>query len=114
MQGIADYEHTLAQSYYDGLKHIPGVRVWGCDFSSRSRAPTVSITLDQQSAAAAATALAACGVCVWDGHFYAQRALQVLGLEARGGLLRTGVSMYNTPDDIQALLAGLELCRRGS
>jgi len=32
----------------------------------------------------------------------------VLGLADRGGLLRTGVSMYTTQRDIGRLLAGLE------
>jgi len=32
----------------------------------------------------------------------------VLGLAERGGLLRTGVSMYNTRDELNRLLAALE------
>jgi len=32
----------------------------------------------------------------------------VLGLTERGGLLRTGVSMYSTRDDLERLLAGIE------
>jgi selenocysteine lyase/cysteine desulfurase len=47
------------------------------------------------------------GICVWDGHFYAARAVQVLGLNDRGGLLRTGVSMYSSREDIERLLAGI-------
>jgi selenocysteine lyase/cysteine desulfurase len=31
----------------------------------------------------------------------------VLGLTARGGLVRTGISMYTTADDVDRLLAGL-------
>jgi selenocysteine lyase/cysteine desulfurase len=72
------------------------------------RAPTVSITLDKITAAAAATALGDQGVCVWDGDFYAARTVQVLGLAERGGLLRTGISMYNTRDELSRLLTGLE------
>jgi len=108
MSGISAYEHELAKFYYDAVRRIPGVRVWGPDFATRSRAPTVSITLDKATAAEAAAALGARGVCVWDGDFYAARAVQVLGLADRGGLLRTGVSMYSTRDDLNRLLAGLE------
>lgn len=64
--------------------------------ATRSRAPTVSITLDKATAAKAAAALGARGICVWDGDFYAARAVEVLGLAKRGGLLRAGVSMYST------------------
>ncbi len=107
MAGIAAYEHGLAARYHDAVARLPGVRVWGPDFSSPARAPTVSITLEKHTAAEAAAALGADGVCVWDGHFYAARAVEVLGLAGRGGLLRTGVSMYSTEADIERLLAGL-------
>ena len=107
MTGISAYEHELAKFYYDAVRQIPGVRVWGPDFSGRARAPTVSITLDHATAADAATALGKQGICVWDGDFYAARAVQVLGLAERGGLLRTGISMYSTRDDLSRLLGGL-------
>jgi cysteine desulfurase family protein (TIGR01976 family) len=107
MTGISAYEHQLAQSYHDAVRDIAGVRVWGPDFSRGQRAPTVSITLDHHTAAEAARALGEEGICVWDGHFYAARAVEILGLAARGGLLRTGVSMYSTPEDLDRLLAGI-------
>ena len=109
MTHISAYEHELAKYYHDAVRRIPGVRVWGPDFAvGRARAPTVSITLDKVTAAAAATALGNQGVCVWDGDFYATRAVQVLGLAERGGLLRTGISMYSTRDELNRLLTGLE------
>ncbi|HEY2676019.1 MAG TPA: cysteine desulfurase-like protein [Steroidobacteraceae bacterium] len=108
MTGISAYEHGLAKDYHDAVRAIPGVEVWGPDFSNRARAPTVSVTLKRMSAAEAASALGAQGICVWDGHFYAARAVEVLGLAERGGLLRTGVSMYSTRDDLQRLLAAIE------
>jgi cysteine desulfurase family protein (TIGR01976 family) len=108
MESISAYEHDLAKFYYEAVKRISGVEVWGPDFSSRSRAPTVSITLNKASAAEAAAALASRGICVWDGHFYAARALQILNLTERGGLLRTGVSLYTPREDLQRLIAGIE------
>ena len=108
MTSIAAYEHGLAKTYHEAVRRLPGVRVWGPDFSAGARAPTVSITLDQYAADAAAAFLGAEGICVWDGHFYAARAVEVLGLADRGGLLRTGVSLYSTTEDIRRLLAGLE------
>jgi cysteine desulfurase family protein (TIGR01976 family) len=108
MTGISAYEHRLAGMYYDGVRRIRGVHVWGSDFASRARAPTVSITLDKHTAAEAAAALGKQGLCVWDGDFYAARPVEVLGLEERGGLLRTGISMYTTEADIRRLLAAIE------
>jgi cysteine desulfurase family protein (TIGR01976 family) len=107
MTGISAYEHGLARFYHDQVSRLPGVRVWGPDFSTRARAPTVSITLQGHTAAEAATALGGEGVCVWDGHFYAARAVELLGLAERGGLLRTGISMYTSQQDIHRLLDGL-------
>jgi cysteine desulfurase family protein (TIGR01976 family) len=107
MAGISAYEHGLARFYYDAVRALPGVRAWGPDFSTRARAPTVSITLDTVTAGEAAEALGKEGICVWDGNFYAARAVDVLGLTERGGLLRTGVSMYSSREDLERLLAGL-------
>ena len=107
MAGIAAYEHGLARLYHDEVRRLPGVRVWGPDFSARSRAPTVSITLERHTAAQAASALGDRGVCVWDGNFYAARAVEVLGLAERGGLLRTGISMYTSENDVRRLLDGI-------
>ena len=107
MSSIAAYEHELAKGYFEAVRRIPGVRVWGPDFSRRARAPTVSITLDSMTASQAAAALGAQGICVWDGNFYAARAVELLGLEQRGGLLRTGFSLYSTEAESQLLLAAL-------
>jgi cysteine desulfurase family protein (TIGR01976 family) len=108
MHGISVYEHGLAKLYHDAVRNLPGVRVWGPDFLVGARAPTVSITLENHTAADAATALGAQGICVWDGHFYAARAVELLGLADRGGLLRTGISMYSTELDVRRLLEGIE------
>lgn len=107
MTGIAAYEHGLAKFFHDSVRDLRGVQVWGPDFSRPARAPTVSITLDKASAAQAATALGKEGICVWDGDFYAARAAEVLGVRDRGGVLRTGVSMYSSREDLQRLLTGL-------
>jgi cysteine desulfurase family protein (TIGR01976 family) len=107
MTGISAYEHGLAKFYHDAVRALPGVQVWGPDFSERDRAPTVSITLAKTSAGDAAAALGKEGICVWDGNFYAACAVEVLGLNRSGGLLRTGVSMYSAREDLERLLAGI-------
>jgi cysteine desulfurase family protein (TIGR01976 family) len=107
MTGIAAYEHSLAGYFLAAAAALPGVRVWGPDFSARARAPTVSITLAGRTPAEAASHLGERGICVWDGNFYAARAAEILGLAERGGLLRTGVSLYSTRDELDRLLAGL-------
>ncbi len=109
MTHISAYEHELAKFYHDAVRAIPGVKVWGPDFADgRPRAPTVSITMKKSTAAEAAVALGKQDICVWDGDFYAARPVQVLGLAEGGGLLRTGISMYNTREELNRLLAGIE------
>jgi cysteine desulfurase family protein (TIGR01976 family) len=108
MTSISAYEHALARTYHEGLQRIAGIKIWGPGFDSRARAPTVSITLERHTAAAAAAALGEQGICVWDGDFYAARPVEVLGLAERGGLLRTGVSMYSSAAEIRRLLDAIE------
>jgi cysteine desulfurase family protein (TIGR01976 family) len=107
MSGICAYEHELANGYFEAVRRIPGVRVWGPDFSKPKRAPTVSITLESVAASQAAATLGAQGIYVWDGNFYAARAVELLGLEERGGLLRSGFSLYSTQAESQRLLAAI-------
>jgi cysteine desulfurase family protein (TIGR01976 family) len=107
MTGIAAYEHALAADYHRRVAELPGVRLYGPGCDDRARAPTVSITLDGRTAGEIAAKLDERGVCVWDGDFYAVRAVEVLGLAERGGLLRTGFSLYNTHEEVDRLLAAL-------
>jgi len=107
MHGIAAYEHEVGAYYHEQVRQIPGVTVWGPDFAAGIRAPTISITVDGITAAEAATRLGDQGIQVWDGDFYAARAVEVLGLAPGGGVLRTGVVMYNTREEIDRLLQGL-------
>jgi len=58
-------------------------------------------------AAEAARRLGEEGVLVWDGDFYAPRPVEALGLVARGGLLRTGISLYNTRSEVARLVDGV-------
>jgi cysteine desulfurase family protein (TIGR01976 family) len=107
VSAIAAHEHGLARRYDEEVRRIPGVTRWGVGFDDAPRAPTVSITIDGVAAEAAARRLGEAGVLVWDGHFYAVRPVEVLGLVERGGLLRTGFSMYNTSEEVDRLLAGV-------
>ena len=111
MAGIAIYEHGLAKRYYEEVARIPGVRVVGPDFDGH-RVPTVSIAIEGLEPQEAARQLGEKGICVWDGDFYAARAIEVLGLKERGGVLRIGISMYNTDEEVDRLLEGIRNLRK--
>jgi cysteine desulfurase family protein (TIGR01976 family) len=108
MEEISAYEHALARTYYQGVAAIPGVKVWGPGFDAGRRAPTVSITLDGVHPRWMARRLAERGIAVWNGHFYALRPIEVLGLGEKRGVIRVGISMYNTRNEIERLLEALE------
>ncbi len=114
MAGISAWEHGLAARYHAGVSAIPGVTAWGPGFEDAHRAPTVSITIDGVHPADAARRLGERGVLVWDGHFYALRVVEVLDLAERGGLLRAGMSMYTTPEEVDRLLEGVEAIARSA
>ncbi len=108
MSSIAQWEHSLARRYEAGLRELPGVRIWGPPVArTERRAPTVSITVEGVDSGDVAERLGESGLQVWDGHFYAARAVEVLGLADRGGLVRTGFSLYNDPDEVDRLVAAL-------
>lgn len=104
MTGLAAREHGLARAYHEAIRSLPGVTAWGPDFSSPRRAPTVSITVDGTPAAELARRLGEQGILTWDGHFYAARAVEVLGLAERGGLLRSGMALYTLEEDVARLI----------
>ncbi len=107
MGAIARYEHELARYYHDGLETIAGLTRWGPAFDAAPRAPTGSVTLERGTPEEAAAELGRTGLQLWHGHFYALRVMECLGVAA-GGMLRAGISMYNTRAEIDRLLEGLE------
>jgi cysteine desulfurase family protein (TIGR01976 family) len=105
---IHEHEYRLASKIADGLKAIPGVTIYGPSFESTMRAPTISFTIDGLTAEEVCKQLAAKGICAWDGHFYAIRAIEVLGLLEKGGVTRVGVLLYNTTEEVRRLVKGVQ------
>jgi cysteine desulfurase family protein (TIGR01976 family) len=108
LASIGAHEQALARSYYEQVQELPGVRVHGPGFAAGRRAPTVSITVEGKTAKEVAHGLAEQGIAVWDGDFYARRAMEILGLDKGGGVVRTGISMYNTAAEVERLVQGLK------
>jgi len=104
MSLLAEYEHGLASALFDGLSVIRGVNVRGQSFASRKRAPTIAFTLEGKRPEEVCKKLAEKGICCWDGHFYAIRPMEVLGLLDQGGVTRVGISLYNTEEELSRLL----------
>ncbi len=109
MTAIRAYELDLYRHLARGLEAIPGIRIHGITdpASFERRTPTAAITISGVTPQAAAAALGADGIAVWDGDFYATSLIERLGL-APDGVLRIGLTHYNTTDEVDRLLAGLE------
>ena len=105
---IQVHERDLALYLYDELKNISGVRIIGPTFKDGLRAPTVSFVHEKYTAAEVCKKLADRGIAAWDGHFYALKAIEVLGLFEKGGVTRIGISMYNSRADVAFLVNAIQ------
>lgn len=105
---IHEHEFSLAREIHNGLKKIRGVTIYGPSFDSALRTPTVSFTVDGLTAEEVCKELADKGICAWDGHFYAIRAIEVLGLLGKGGVTRVGTLLYNTQGEVRRFLKEIQ------
>jgi len=104
------YERSLVTRLIDGLLAVPGLRFFGITEPKRfeERCSTVSFRLAKGTPTDAATFLGDRGIFTWDGNFYALNLTERLGVEKLGGVLRVGLVHYNTAEEVDRLLAGLD------
>ena len=100
MERISRYEYDLYHQLYHGLSEIKGLQIIGPPPDAVWHTPTISFTLEGHTAVEVCQFLATNSICAWDGHFYAKRAIQVLGLLDRGGVTRLGVNMYTSKEEV--------------
>lgn len=103
---IGNYERQLAARLLAGLSELRGVQLFGIKEPARlaDRVPTFGIRHARLKPEALAEWLAARGIFVWHGNFYALPLTEALGLEPEG-LVRIGLLHYNTIGEIDRLLA---------
>jgi cysteine desulfurase family protein (TIGR01976 family) len=111
----AAYHSTVAHEtgiiwrLIEGLKNIPGARVYGITDPQRSaeRCSTLSLRIGNHHPTAIASFLGERGIFTWDGNYYALNLSERLGVESQGGMLRIGLVHYNTAEEVDRLLAAL-------
>lgn len=106
MEAIEAMEAPLFARLLEGVREIPGARVFGPP-AGHPRTPTLAFTLEGSSPADIARSLAAEGIFVWDGDFYASTVIDGLGLRESGGVVRVGLAPYNTAEEVERLLEAL-------
>jgi cysteine desulfurase family protein (TIGR01976 family) len=109
MAAIEAYELELNHSLLEGLGSIPGLHIHGITspHSLKRRVPTFSFTRQGAAPQSIAEALDREGINAWNGNFYALSVTERLGLEEKGGLLRIGLTHYNTQAEIDRLVTAL-------
>ena len=105
MTALRAYEFELSRLLLSELGQVPGLRLYGQADPRKldQRVPTFSFTLEGRHPRLVAEALAAQGIYVWDGNYYALAVTERLGLEAGGGMVRVGAVHYNTLDEVARL-----------
>ena len=102
-EAIRAHERALGQRFLDGR---PGrCTLYGLGTMER-RVPTFAFTVDGAAPRDVAERLAARGIAVWDGDYYAMEAMTRLGLQPDGAV-RAGFVHYNTFAEVDRLLEAL-------
>jgi cysteine desulfurase family protein (TIGR01976 family) len=104
MSRIHRHEADLATSLYCGVKEIKGVEIIGPKIDAPLRAPTLALVVDGKTPGEVCKRLAEKNICAWDGHFYAVRAVEMLGLLEKGGVTRLGISAYTLESEVETVI----------
>ncbi len=110
------YEQDLCKRLIAGVTAIPNLRFFGIREPERAdqRVPTIAIRIEGQHPHDTAVALGERGFCVWDGNYYAINLTERLGVEESGGMVRIGLSHYNTVAEVDDFVDALaHVARKG-
>jgi cysteine desulfurase family protein (TIGR01976 family) len=107
MDAIGSHERDLARRFLAGLEQLRHVRLHGAA-GVDGRTPTFAVTVDGWAPQAVAEHMAADGIYVWAGHYYAIEPMRRLGLLDAGGAVRIGFVHYHGPDDVDRALDALD------
>ncbi|MEW5916596.1 MAG: cysteine desulfurase [Gemmatimonadota bacterium] len=103
---LSAHEHALMVEASQRLAQVPGVRLIG---TAKEKAAVVSFVLEGVHAHDVASVLDFNGVAIRAGHHCTQPLMRRMGVTATG---RASFAMYNTREEIDALVAGLHEVRR--
>lgn len=106
MDRIAAYEHDLTVYATRQLKQVPGMRIFG---EAPEKGSVISFLVGNIHHFDMGTLLDRLGIAVRTGHHCAQPLMQRLGIE---GTVRASFGLYNTREEVDALVAGVERVSR--
>ncbi len=106
MDVIRNREQALMRRFYDGVKKIPGVKIYG-DFAAERRCPIVALNLgDYDSSEVSDELFMSYGIATRPGAHCAPLMHQALGTVEQGAV-RFSFSHFNTEEEIDAAAAAL-------
>jgi len=108
LENVARYEHELLAYATRGLLTVPGLTIIG---NAAEKAAVLSFVLDGFRSEEVGEALNREGIAVRAGHHCAQPILRRFGVEST---VRASLALYNTFEDIDALIAALLRIQSGS
>ena len=116
MTAIRAYEMDLYRRLVDGLESIPGLRLYGITDRARfdSRTPTAALTIEGHAPRAISEQLGREAIATWDGDFYASGLIERLGLAESGGVVRIGLTHYNTASEVDRVVGALARVAEGA
>lgn len=106
MDNIAAYEHELTVYAMQRLKEIPGMRIFG---EAEQKGGVISFLVGNIHHFDMGTLLDRLGIAVRTGHHCAEPLMHRMGIE---GTVRASFGLYNTKDEIDSLVAGIERVSR--
>jgi cysteine desulfurase family protein (TIGR01976 family) len=108
-EAIRKHERGLMEVLIQGLKEIPGLKLYGIADPMKfdRRCPTMAVRVQGHTPLQLATKLGERGFFTWDGNYYALNLTEQLDVEKDGGFLRIGLAHYNTLEEVERLLAAV-------
>lgn len=106
-RSIGRQEDMLGNRFVEGLGEMDRVTVHGVPEMDGRRVVTFAISVVGVPADEVAAHLAALGIYVWSGHYYALNAMERLGFLDSGGLARIGFVHYNNVAEVDRTLEAL-------
>lgn len=102
LDNIARYEHELLQYATAQMLAIPGLRIFG---NAKQKSSVISFLVQGIHPYDMGTLLDKMGIAVRTGHHCAEPLMRVLGID---GTVRASFAFYNTKEEIDLLVKGIE------
>jgi len=102
MEAINDYEQALLAYATEAVGAIPGVYIFG---TAKEKAGVISFSIEGIHPHDIGTVLDQEGIAIRTGHHCAQPVMERFGVPA---MARASLAFYNTRQEIDALVAGIE------